>query len=378
MGQIVIEINMQSDLTQLSEEDFWEDPGCFVAGEFGGELPDFNVPGGCVLFRTSGTTGEGKWLVVGKRALLVSARAVNDWLEVDGSSVWGLALPLNHVGGFGVMARAYVAGSGLEVFPGKWDAGEFADWIVRAGVTHASLVPTQVYDLVKSEIPAPACLSAVVVGGGRLEESLGEAARGLGWPVLASYGMTEAGSQIATQRLSSLGKPFGEWEMELLPIWEAEANEQGLLSISGEALFSGMITKDGFSQRLPGAYLTNDRVRLNGRILIPEGRADSLVKVMGELIDIEAVEREFIRIAGGRIDPEKFAVVAVPDERRGHVLVAVFEGGVASAEPAYREYQESAGGLVQFERWLELEALPKTNLGKLRRAELCRMLVQDL
>ena len=147
-------------------------------------------------------------------------------------------------------------------------------------------------------------------------------------------------------------------------------NADGLLSISGEALFSGTISKVGFSPRPAGAHVTNDRVRLDGRILIPEGRADSLVKVMGELVDIEAVEREFIRIAGGRIDPGKFAVVALPDERRGHVLVAVFEGALGAAEAAYREYLESAGGLVRFERWIELEAFPKTNLGKLRRAEL--------
>ncbi|MDP4899224.1 MAG: AMP-binding protein [Akkermansiaceae bacterium] len=364
---------MLSDLKQFTHESFWEDPGCFVAGEWEGELPDVSVPGACVLFRTSGSTGEGKWVVLRKSALLVSARAVNEWLGVDERSVWGLALPLNHVGGFGIVARAYAAGSGLAVFPEKWDAGAFSEWIPRDGVSHTSLVPTQVHDLVKRAILAPASLKAVVVGGGRLEESLGEAARELGWPVLASYGMTEACSQIATQRLSSLGKRFGEAGMELLPIWEAEVNEDGLLSISGDALFSGTITKEGFSQRQHGAFLTSDRVRLDGCILIPEGRADSLIKVMGELVDIEAVEREFLRIAGDRIDPGEFAVVALPDERRGHVLVAVFEGGLDAAVPAYREYQENAGGLLRFERWIEMEAFPKTNLGKLRRAQLAEI-----
>ncbi|MGJ8641982.1 MAG: AMP-binding protein [Luteolibacter sp.] len=369
---------MVFDIDQITCAEFWEDPGIFVAGEWDGEMPDFSVLGGCVMFRTSGTTGEGKWVVLGKQALLASARAVNEWLDVDGRSVWGLALPLNHVGGFGVVARSYAAGCGLEVFSGKWNAEAFAQWILRAGVTHTSLVPTQVHDLVKSALVAPDCISAIVVGGGRLEESLGQAARDLGWPVLASYGMTEACSQIATQRLSSLEKPFAEAGMELLPIWEAEVNPDGLLSITGEALFSGTITKDGFLRRPPGAYVANDRVRLEGRVLIPEGRADSLIKVMGELVDIEAVEREFIRLAGDRLDPEKFAVAALPDERRGHVLVAAFEGELGSAEPAYREYQESAGGLVRFDRWIELEAFPKTNLGKLRRGALAGNCVRKI
>lgn len=361
---------MAFDIDQITSAEFWEDSGVFVAGEWEGEMPDVGIEGGCVLFQTSGTTGEAKWIVVQKKALMVSARAVNVWLGVNDRSVWGLALPLNHVGGFGVMARAYAAGCGIQAFSGKWDAASFGAWIAQAGVTHTSLVPTQVHDLVKKALPVPACLSAVVVGGGRLEVSLGEAARGLGWPVLASYGMTEACSQIATQSLSSLGKPFGETGMELLPIWEAEENADGLLSLSGEALFSGTVTKDGFSRRSPGAYVANDRVRLDGRIVIPVGRADSLIKVMGELVDIELVEHEFIRLAGNRLDPGKFAVVAVPDERRGHVIVAAFEGGLGAAGPAYREYQERTGGLLRFGQCIELDAFPKTNLGKLRRAEL--------
>lgn len=364
---------MKFDIDQIECEGFWEDPGCFVAGEFEGELPDFSVSGGCVLFRTSGTTGEGKWLVLGKDAIMSSARAVNAWLEVSRKSVWGLALPLNHVGGFGIIARKHAAESGLEVFPGKWNAREFAVWILRSGVTHTSLVPTQVHDLVIAALRAPACITAIVVGGGRLDEGLGQAARELGWPVLASYGMTEACSQIATQRLSSLDKPFREAGMELLSIWEAELNEEGLLSIAGDALFTGKITKDGYSQRDTDAYVTNDRVRLEGRFLFPLGRADSLIKVMGELVDIEAVEREFIRVTGERLSAEKFAVAVVPDERREHVLVAVFEGKMGAAESAYREYQERAGGLVRFDRFVELEEFPRTDLGKLRRAELGRL-----
>lgn len=358
------------DLKQITDGEFWLNPGCLVAGEFEGELPDFNAPGGCVIFRTSGTTGEAKWVVLGKQALLVSARAVNEWLDVNERSVWGLALPLNHVGGFGVAARSYEAGCVLKMFSGKWNPEAFAQWISRMGVTHTSLVPTQVHDLVRSELVAPDCICAIVVGGGRLEKDLGQAARELGWPVLASYGMTEASSQIATQSLTSLNQPFAEAGMELLPIWEAEVNAEGLLSISGEALFSGTITKDGFSKRTPGVYVTNDRVRLDGQVLIPQGRADSLVKVMGELVDVEAVEREFIRMAGDRLVPSKFATIAVPNKRRGHVLVAVFEGKIGSAEAAYHEYQSKAGGLMRFDRFVELETLPRTDLGKLRKAAL--------
>ena len=368
---------MPFDIDQVTKAEFWEDPGICVAGEWEGDVPEISVPGGGVLFRTSGTTGVGKWVVLGKEALLISARAVNEWLEVREDSKWGLALPSNHVGGFGVACRAYVAGCGFEKFSGKWDARGFARWTAETGVTHTSLVPTQVHDLVGDGLAAPEGLSAVVVGGGRLEAGLGEAARELGWPVLASYGMTEACSQIATQRLSSLDRGFGEVGMELLPIWDAEITPAGLLLISGDALFHGTIAGNEFLKKVPGGFLTNDRARLDGRILIPEGRADSLVKVMGELVDIEAVERAFIHGSDECVEPGRFAVVAVPDERREHALVGVFEGGMNAAAGAIRKYQESTGGLSRLDRFVEVETFPRTGLGKLRRAKLAELVCAD-
>ncbi len=359
----------------LRSAGFWEDAGCFVAGEWEGEMP--GVPDGSVLFKTSGSTGEGKWILVSKKALLVSAKAVNSWLEVGTGSKWGLALPLNHVGGFGVVARSYSAGCGLSVFDGKWDAGRFAEWVGSEGVSHVSLVPTQVYDLVRGGFRAPDCLAAVVVGGGRLENSLGQAARDAAWPVLASYGMTETCSQIATQEIQLLGSPYVESPMKILPVWSVRRTESGLLEVKGDALFSGTLVKrnDGwdFKERESGWFTTGDRIKLEGDCLVPAGRADSLVKIMGELVDTEAVERRFLEMAGGRVPKEGFAVVAVKDARREHVLVAVFEKSISQAAGCFAEYQALAPGVERFDRSVTVERLPRTSLGKLRRGELAEI-----
>ncbi len=101
-------------------------------------------------------------------------------------------------------ARAFAAGCGFSEFGRRWDAPAFAAWLAENQVTHTSLVPTQVHDLVAAGVQAPVSLRAIVVGGGHLDAATGRAARALGWPVLASYGMTEAASQIATQGLDSL------------------------------------------------------------------------------------------------------------------------------------------------------------------------------
>jgi acyl-coenzyme A synthetase/AMP-(fatty) acid ligase len=95
---------------------------------------------------------------------------------------------------------------------------------------------------------------------------------------------------------------------------------------------------------------------------------DSLVKVLGVLVDIEAVEQRFIEIAAGRVSPEKFAVIALPDSRKEHVLVAVFEGEIPTA--CIDEYQQVAPGLEKFEECRCIDEFPRSTLGKIRRGEL--------
>lgn len=361
------------DETGLISGDFWEGGGLFEAG-VGEVVVVEGFEGDGVLFRTSGTTGVAKGVLLGKEGLLVSARAVNGVLGVAGGACWGLALPLNHVGGFGILARVFAAGCGLAVFRGKWDAVSFGRWLEAEGVTHVSLVPTQVFDLVRAGVRGGVSLVAVVVGGGRLEAGLGQAARDLGWPVLASYGMTEAGSQVATMGLGDLNLPFVGGVMRLLPIWRAEVSGEGLLRLAGEVLFLGTVDERMvFSERVGEWFETRDRVELKGDVVFPLGRADSLVKVMGELVDLEAVERRLVELGGGSLRGGSFAVVAVADERRGYELVAVFEEGFEGVGDLLVAYGKQVSGVERVGRWVRVEVLPKTDLGKVRRGELVNL-----
>jgi O-succinylbenzoic acid--CoA ligase len=331
---------------------------------------------GHVLFETSGSSGTPKWVAISKQALLVSAAAVNRHLAVTRDSCWGLVLPLHHVGGFGVAARAYEAGCGFQVFAHRWEPGLFLDWLETGGVTHTSLVPTQVHDLVKAELTAPATLQAIVVGGGHLEPATGQAARDLGWPVLASYGMTEASSQIATQDLDALTQPYQSVPIPLLPIWNARISTDGLLEILGPALFSGYLSGGKFTPRETAWHTTSDRVLLENQTITPLGRADTLVKILGELVDPEAIERELISLSEGKLAPGTFAVIAIPDERAGNALVPVFEASISSriVEATLARYQQQAPGFRRLHPAAFVADFPRSGLGKLRRNELAAIL----
>ena len=233
-------------------------------------------------------------------------------------------------------------------------------------------MPTQVHDLVKAELTAPASLAAVVVGGGHLDAPTGQAARDLGWPVLASYGMTEAASQIATQGLDQLQGRYQPSPIPLLPIWDAGVSSEGILSIAGSALFSGYLYAGQFYPRETDWHTTSDRVILENKTITPLGRADHLVKILGELVDPEAIERELVSISQGELSPGTFAIIAIPDERAGSALVPVFDFSVNpdTIKTTLSLYQKQAPGFRRLGPSVVVEKLPLSELGKLRRSEL--------
>ena len=176
-----------------------------------------------------------------------------------------------------------------------WDADSFAARCGAERVTAVSLVPTQVFDLVRARIPAPACLRAVLVGAGALRPVLFEAARALGWPVRASYGLTEAASTVAVQ---ADGEPDSA-RLTVLPHWQAATGADGCLELRGPSLPVAVAAWDEATGRydwrpLEPPLRTSDRVLLEGGTLVFLGRADRVVKRLGELIDLAQLERRLM------------------------------------------------------------------------------------
>ena len=331
------------------------------------------APGWC-LFQTSGTEGQRKWVALTKAAMLISARAVNAHFTVTVADHWLLALPVWHVGGFGILARAFAAGVSVETLSGKWDAKAFALKAEETGVTLTSLVPTQVFDLVSAGIAAPKNLRVVLVGGGALSPEVRQAALKLGWPVRTTYGMTETASQVASE-VAEGGR------MEVLPIWEPVTDAEGVLTIRGPALAKGYVSLEGSEWRWEpietGKGLrTRDRVELareGGRCFLRfTGRQSGIVKILGELVAIGPIQQ---RIEVLRLELQIIAGDAVvcdlPDARAGSRLVLAVSG--MSAVDAARLHEGLNLHLRAFEQIqsvVSLAQIPRGDLGKVRLEEL--------
>jgi O-succinylbenzoic acid--CoA ligase len=330
------------------------------------------------FFQTSGSEGVPKWVALAKEAFLISARAVNAHFQVTRTDRWLIALPLHHVGGFSILARAHLSESSVIHSDTPWSPEDFVRHIEHQGVTLVSVVPTQVHDLVQNKLACPAPLRAAIVGGGGMSRELAEAARSLGWPVYQSYGMTEAASQIATQPLKD-DLPPGR--LEILPHWQARLDASGRLVIKGPALAKGYAMRDkggGWTwQPLGPELLTRDLVRLGEhqgrRWLEFAGRESGFVKILGELIHLAPLQSRLDALALERGVSPPPVVAALPDARRESRLVLVAENAAGAALLEF--FNAGAPPLHQLAKCIRLPAIPRSSLGKVNAGELREMLI---
>ena len=297
-----------------------------------------------VFVATSGTTGAIKLVALSKRAILASAAAVNARLSATSDDVWCHVLPPFHVGGLGIDARAHLSGS--RVIPLDWDANTFAS----ADATLASLVPAQVHDLVRARLKPTPRMRAILVGGGAFDPELQSEARALGWPVLATYGMSECASTVVVEGV-------------LLDHLEARREDDGRLAFRGESLFTGYATEDGLiDPKIEGWYVSDDFGEVEGRNVRVFGRGSDFVKIGGESVDLLRLDAIARSVAG-----DDAAVIAIRDERLGHVVHLAVTRDADAIRDAFN------ARVAPFERAREVHLvprIPRSSLGKLLRAQL--------
>jgi len=322
---------------------------------------------------TSGSTVQ-KWVGLAKSAILASAKSVNDHLSSDQADIWINALPYFHVGGMGIYARADLSRATVfdftEGWKRKWDASAFVDFIRLKRGTLTSLVPAQLHDLIKLNRGPPSSLRALIIGGGELQPLLYEKAVELGWPVLPSYGLTECASQVATAGLESW--THGKYpDLQLLNHIQARVQEDRL-AFSGSSLLSLYAFVEGkeirfVDPKVNGWYMSEDRGSIDQRCVTVAGRADSMIKVSGENVDLFRLNK-FLQTLAMQMSVETEVVLfAMPDDRLGkcvHMAAeCVNENNVSALVDAFNLK------VLPFEKIRKTHCimpLPRSPLGKIR------------
>jgi len=272
-----------------------------------------------VIITTSGTTAEPKLALLSYGNLYYSACAANNNMPLNPGDRWLLSLPLYHVAGLGIMFRCLLAGAAI-VVPGT--QRQLADTILEQGITHISLVSTQLYRLLQDVdgLQALKKLKAILLGGGPMPRPLIERAIQENLPIHTSYGLTETASQITATRPDdppearfTSGAPLTQDTVAI--------SSEGEILVRGNTLFLGYLQHGTLNRPLTpdGWFQTGDLGRLDshGRLTVL-GRKDNMFICAGENIYPEEVERALEAIPGIL----QAIVIPVDDPERGHVPVA--------------------------------------------------------
>lgn len=290
------------------------------------------APGDALVVATSGSTGEPRGAVLTHDAVRASALASSARLAVDpAADTWLSCLPLAHVGGLSVVTRALLTGTPLTFDP-------------DAPATLVSVVPTQLDRMDVRQF------RVVLVGGA--------ADRRVRPPnVVHSYGMTEAGSGVAYD-----GMPLDGIEVR--------ADADGQLWVRGPTLLR--CYRDGTDPKdADGWFPTGDlgSVDVDGRVVVV-GRLAEVIVTGGEKVLPGPVE-DALR---AHPDVADVGVAGRPDDEWGERVVAFVvpaDGVDPPTLDGLRAWVKDRLPPWCAPRQLVLvDALPRTPLGKLRRAAL--------
>ncbi|MGO9454737.1 MAG: (2,3-dihydroxybenzoyl)adenylate synthase [Candidatus Binataceae bacterium] len=340
---------------------------------------------------SGGTTGLPKLIPRTHADYLYNARETAKICDLSAKSRVLIALPAEHnfplacPGLIGAMLASAAA-----VFTQSTRAEDLATTIVREGVTHVPCVPAlaiALLDLPRRELRKLQSLRVITVGGQRLQEPTARALK-RALPSLAVqqvFGMAEGLlcythlDDSADIACGTQGRPLSA--ADEVRIVDAAGNDAPSGEL-GELWCRGPYTIRGY-YRAPernaeaftanGFYRTGDLVRRTaaGNFVV-EGRIKDQINRGGEKISAEEVESHLI--AHDAI--LAVAVVAMPDRALGERACAyvTLKAGEQLELDTIREFL-AARGLARF-KWPErleiIDAMPLTNVGKIRKAELRR------
>jgi o-succinylbenzoate---CoA ligase len=284
---------------------------------------------------TSGSLGKPKAALLSYGNLYYNALGSNENISFGPDDRWLVGLPLYHVGGLGILFRAFIGGGSVVLPEPGFD---LARQIAMHHITHISVVNKQLYDLVNldGEFSGAHTLKAVLVGGSAISTKLIGRALNAGFPIHTSYGLTEMASQVTTTSVQdrvdgvhSSGKVLRYRQIRIV---------DGEILVRGECQFQGYLTGTGVERAIGTNdwFHTRDLGTINDQgYLTVQGRMDNMFISGGENIQPEEIERILLNMP----QVQEAMVVPVDDEEYGDRPVAFIQSspGTNLDEEAIRQ-----------------------------------------
>lgn len=299
--------------------------------------------GEAVVIATSGTSGSPKGVVHTHASLRAASLASAAALGCGAEAHWLACLPLAHIGGFGVLTRAWHTGAQVTIHDGL-----DPEAATTSGATHVSLVATAM-----ARIDAGA-FRRILLGGARPPATVAD-------NVTVTYGLTESCGGVVYNR-----RPIPGVSVDIAPDGEVLLRGPMIMSRYRNLGLKSPVDSDGWLH-------TNDLGRFDSGLLHVDGRRGEMIITGGENVWPDSVER----VLSQHPLVTECAVAGVDDDEWGQRVVAwiVTKDKNAPALEDLRDFvAESLPRFCAPRQLVVVDSLPRTSLGKVLR----RALVDDL
>jgi acyl-CoA synthetase (AMP-forming)/AMP-acid ligase II len=343
---------------------------------------------GWAYFSTSGSTGQPKHVLLGEHHIAWAANQIRYSHRLSPDDRGLAVLPFFHVNAPVVsLCASLLAGSAVVIAP-RFSRSRFWVWVEQYRVTWASIVPTILALLLQSEPPTtpPASLRFIRTASAPLPAiQLLQFERQFGIPVIETYGLTEAASQVCANSFppehhipGSIGKPAGvsvrichPGTEDKKPLQDVTQGETGELCIAGPSIVSSYVDGPPTSSFQDGWFRTGD---------LGYQDAEGYIYLIGRLRDIiirggeSIAPREIEEVLLAHPAIRESAVIGRPDQLYGEQVIAFVVTRETWSDSLEQSIHQHCAEHLSHHKipstFIATQTLPRTPAGKIDRQSL--------
>ncbi len=348
--------------------------------------PDFLA----LVLRTSGTTARPKLVPVSHRNLVSMAMRQQHWFQLTPQDRALCAVPLYYAHGVKSLLFTPLILGGSTACPERSTGLQILEWLADLEPTWYSAGPTfhrAILERVQARggaVPRH-CLRFIQNGGAPMTAAVREGLESaFGVPVLEAYGLSEAGVMAANsvapegRKLGTVGKPWpGALAVRADDGTLAPPGIAGEIVVRGPGLMPGYLENADMNETafVGGWFRTGDLGVIDADgFLTLAGRLKELINRGGEKIAPTEIDQALLRHSA----VAEAAAFTVPHPRLGEdvsAAVVLCAGAHATSDELRRHLGTVLAPFKVPRRIHIVDALPKDEGGKVRRAELAHMLL---